>query len=89
MNSKEKGLNCTKIVTIDQKRFNVSVHKKDSGDQPKSFTFDAVFDDDSTQAQVYEDTAYPLVQSVMDGYNGTIFAYGQTGKQTFHQVKRV
>jgi kinesin family protein 3/17 len=28
---------------------------------------------------IYDETAFPLVESVMQGYNGTIFAYGQTG----------
>ena len=52
----------------------------DSSDyEPKRFTFDGVYDDDSTQAEVYADTASPLLHSVFEGYNGTIFAYGQTG----------
>ena len=33
----------------------------------------------STQQEVYEQTAAPLVLSVLAGYHGTIFAYGQTG----------
>jgi hypothetical protein len=28
---------------------------------------------------LYEETFYPLVESVLNGFNGTIFAYGQTG----------
>jgi kinesin family protein 3/17 len=28
---------------------------------------------------VFDDVAYPIIENVMDGYNGTIFAYGQTG----------
>lgn len=44
-----------------------------------SFTFDHVFDQDSTQNQVYEITAQPAVMSVLQGYNATILAYGQTG----------
>jgi kinesin family protein 3/17 len=28
---------------------------------------------------VYDESAFPLVESVIKGYNGTIFAYGQTG----------
>ena len=43
------------------------------------FTFDSVFDLDSTQLDVYTQTAKPAVQSVLEGYNSTIFAYGQTG----------
>lgn len=28
---------------------------------------------------VYKNTAFPIVESVLEGYNGTVFAYGQTG----------
>ena len=45
----------------------------------KFFTFDAVYDETSTQKGFYEESCYPLVESVMEGFNGTIFAYGQTG----------
>jgi hypothetical protein len=43
------------------------------------FTFDYVFDMDSNQQEVYEQTAKPAVISILEGYNSTIFAYGQTG----------
>lgn len=43
------------------------------------FTFDSVYDWNSNQDDLYENTVKPLVYSVLDGYNGTIFAYGQTG----------
>ncbi|CAK0891463.1 unnamed protein product, partial [Prorocentrum cordatum] len=41
------------------------------------FHFDAVFSP-GTQAQVFQDCR-ELVQSALDGFNVTIFAYGQTG----------
>ncbi|KAL4460357.1 hypothetical protein ABPG74_000108 [Tetrahymena malaccensis] len=44
-----------------------------------SFTFDHVYDQDSTQEEVYELTAKQSVLSVLEGFNSTIFAYGQTG----------
>lgn len=44
-----------------------------------SFVFDHVYDQNSTQKQVYETTAKPVVESSLLGYNATIFAYGQTG----------
>ena len=34
---------------------------------------------DSSQQEVYETTAKPAVISILQGYNSTIFAYGQTG----------
>lgn len=43
------------------------------------FTFDYVYDQDSTQQQVYDNTARSVVDSSLQGYNATIFAYGQTG----------
>lgn len=52
--------------------------KKTVGLESKSFTYDAVFDHQSTQDQVYNHVS-PVVKSFLTGYNGTIIAYGQTG----------
>ncbi len=49
------------------------------GGAPKSFTFDSCFGVDSKQVDVYNETARPIVDSALEGFNGTIFAYGQTG----------
>ena len=46
---------------------------------PHPYTFDHIFDMDSTQDDVYKIAAVPAVESLMSGYNSTIFAYGQTG----------
>lgn len=43
------------------------------------FTFDHVYDQDSTQQEVYDQSARPLVLSALQGYNAAIIAYGQTG----------
>lgn len=43
------------------------------------FTFDRVFDINTSQIEVYNHAAKPIIESVMDGFNGTVFAYGQTG----------
>ena len=44
--------------------------------QERAFTYDSVYGPESTQRQVYDEGAFGLVESVMAGYNGTIFAYG-------------
>jgi GTPase SAR1 family protein len=44
-----------------------------------TFKFDHVYDQDSSQKFVYENTAKSAVTSVLEGYNATILAYGQTG----------
>jgi len=46
---------------------------------PKSFTFDSVLSQSCTQKSLYDKCAAPIVDSVLQGYNGTVFAYGQTG----------
>jgi hypothetical protein len=43
------------------------------------YDFDQVFDWNSTQQDVYDKVCRPIVDSVLEGFNGTIFAYGQTG----------
>lgn len=46
---------------------------------PRMFTYDSVYDWNSKQIDLYDETFRQLVDSVLEGYNGTIFAYGQTG----------
>uniref|UniRef100_A0A8B9GPX6 Kinesin family member 15 n=1 Tax=Amazona collaria TaxID=241587 RepID=A0A8B9GPX6_9PSIT len=47
--------------------------------EPKIFTFDYVANMETTQESVFSTVAKNIVESCMNGYNGTIFAYGQTG----------
>lgn len=50
------------------------------GRQPQHFTFDKVFHSpDTTQEEVYSLAARASIDDVINGYNSTIFAYGQTG----------
>ncbi|MCJ1471923.1 kinesin motor protein cin8 [Lambiella insularis] len=45
----------------------------------KSYHFDKVFSPAADQAMIYEDVVTPLLEEMLQGYNCTIFAYGQTG----------
>ena len=44
-----------------------------------TFKFDKIFDCATTQEQIFNEVAKDVIDSAIDGYNGTIFAYGQTG----------
>ena len=44
-----------------------------------NFKFDKIFDCATTQEQIFNEVAKDVIDSAIDGYNGTIFAYGQTG----------
>jgi kinesin family member 3B len=51
--------------------------KSNESEPQKEFYFDAVFNDNVTQKHIYDTCAASVVESVLNGYNGTIFAYGQ------------
>ncbi|KAG7385652.1 hypothetical protein PHYPSEUDO_001214 [Phytophthora pseudosyringae] len=54
--------------------------------QKHAFEFDHVFQPNSTQEQVFEQTR-ALVVSALDGFNVCIFAYGQTGSGKTHTME--
>uniref|UniRef100_A0A8C7JUK0 Kinesin-like protein n=1 Tax=Oncorhynchus kisutch TaxID=8019 RepID=A0A8C7JUK0_ONCKI len=82
MNEKERAANFERVVQVDVKLGQVAVRNPRGAaahEHPKVFTFDSVYDWNSKQVDLYDETFRPLVDSVLLGFNGTIFAYGQTG----------
>uniref|UniRef100_A0A8B9I5K9 Kinesin-like protein n=1 Tax=Anser brachyrhynchus TaxID=132585 RepID=A0A8B9I5K9_9AVES len=55
--------------------------------QGKPYVFDRVLPPNTTQEQVYNACAKPIVKDVLEGYNGTIFAYGQTSSGKTHTME--
>ncbi|KAE9554324.1 hypothetical protein FO519_002495 [Halicephalobus sp. NKZ332] len=55
----------------------------------KAFVYDRVFDPNLDQETVYQGSAANIVQDVLNGYNGTIFAYGQTSSGKTHTMEGV
>ncbi|TKS77359.1 Kinesin heavy chain isoform 5A [Collichthys lucidus] len=53
----------------------------------RSYSFDRVFPTNTTQEQVYNTCAKQIVKDVLSGYNGTIFAYGQTSSGKTHTME--
>ena len=50
--------------------------RRQTGEDPKQFTFDMAYGDEAAQSEIYAETASPIIANVLEGYNGTIFAYG-------------
>ena len=51
------------------------------------FTFDRIFDEYSTNEEVYEDSIQNLIEFVFEGGKVSVFAYGQTGSgKTFTMI---
>ncbi|CAH1126341.1 unnamed protein product [Ceutorhynchus assimilis] len=79
---KEIQQECRNVIHIYSTRGVIEVQNpkaKSENERNKMFTYDAVYGDCSTQQAIYDETIRPLVASVLDGYNGCVFAYGQTG----------
>lgn len=67
-------------------KFSRSVVPMGKRTKDQMFAFDRVFDENTTQNDVYEVTAKSLLNNVMDGYNATVFAYGATGCGKTHTI---
>ncbi|XP_048339914.1 LOW QUALITY PROTEIN: kinesin heavy chain [Sphaerodactylus townsendi] len=55
--------------------------------QGKPYVYDRVLPPNTTQEQVYNACAKQIVKDVLEGYNGTIFAYGQTSSGKTHTME--
>ncbi|XP_040367655.1 kinesin-like protein KIN-UA isoform X1 [Rosa chinensis] len=54
-----------------------------------TYEFDEVLTEFASQKRVYEVVAKPVVESVLEGYNGTVMAYGQTGTGKTYTLGRL
>lgn len=81
LSRREEAAGCDTILQVDDKLGQITIRNpKAPPDEPmKVFTFDSVHGWESRQSDIYDDAVRPLVESVLQGFNGTIFAYGQTG----------
>lgn len=79
LNKREKEVKDDSEISIQINTENNSVIlEKKVHDEARQFSFDKIFDENSTQKNVYEGIAKDAVVSVIEGYNSTIFAYGPT-----------
>ncbi|XP_064455061.1 uncharacterized protein LOC135366319 [Ornithodoros turicata] len=82
----------TEVVAKECSRWGVqentifSTFTEKDGKASLLFTFDHIFDQCTTNAEIYEQYCHPIVDSVMRGFNGTIFAYGQTSSGKTHTM---
>ncbi|CAF1124496.1 unnamed protein product [Rotaria magnacalcarata] len=81
MSDKELDNDHKEIVYVTETTGTIDVRPPHNvnDDGGKTFTFDYVFAPNSKQVDIYNLVARPIVDAVLEGYNGTIFAYGQTG----------
>lgn len=56
-------------------------------EQTHAFAYDRVFGETASQQELYVEVVRPVVLSVLEGYNGSIIAYGQTGTGKTHTIE--
>ncbi|XP_070569562.1 kinesin-like protein KIF11-B [Ptychodera flava] len=78
LNEQEKSQQT--VISVNDKKNQVNVGCDIPGKSfKKTFSFDKVFGPHAKQIDVYKSVVVPIVDEVLQGYNCTIFAYGQTG----------
>jgi kinesin family protein 11 len=72
--------NAPQVITCNDYQREVAVTQTIAGKQiDRVFTFDKVFGPTAKQRDLYDQAIIPIVNEVLEGFNCTIFAYGQTG----------
>ncbi|KAM7496660.1 hypothetical protein LguiA_021074 [Lonicera macranthoides] len=76
----ELRLHTPVVISCTENRREVSAVQNIANKQiDRTFMFDKVFGPASQQKELYDQAVSPIVFEVLEGYNCTIFAYGQTG----------
>lgn len=76
LNERERQESAKISVTIPEPNKSVAIDIKS---EQKCFTFDYVASEEIDQGEIFDKVGRPIADSCLSGYNGTIFAYGQTG----------
>jgi kinesin family protein 3/17 len=61
---------CKSAVKVDQLSGQVTVQNAKAPGGEKMFTFDTVFGCETKQVDLYNEVARPIIESVLEGYNG-------------------
>ena len=79
LSNKEKTEEKEEIVTVEDARKEIILKATDELQKPVKFTYDFTFGQNINQETIYNECAKPVIDFLLEGFNCTIFAYGQTG----------
>lgn len=85
LNQRERDIKSLGVIEVLNNR-EVTVRQSQQTTLTKKFTFDRAFGPSANQLQVYQEVVSPLIEEVLNGYNCTVFAYGQTGTGKTHTM---
>ena len=80
LNAREQARDATSAVSIDERAGTVAIGGR-------TFAADRLFGEAAASEEVYRTLVAPLVEAVVEGFNGTVLVYGQTGAgKTYNMV---
>ncbi|KAF2938627.1 kinesin-like protein KIN-5B [Oryza sativa Japonica Group] len=79
LSEEEQRANVQSAISCDDLKREVTVLHSLFKQADKTFTFDKVFGPKAQQRSIYDRAVKPIVKDVLEGYNCTVFAFGQTG----------
>ncbi|RZC76117.1 hypothetical protein C5167_000248 [Papaver somniferum] len=80
LSDEEQRLNIPKVISCNEQKREVNILQSIANKQvDRSFAFDKVFGPKAQQRSIYDHAISPIVNEVLEGFNCTVFAYGQTG----------
>lgn len=85
LNKKEISENDKPCITLDSENA-ITINDFSNINGSRSFTFDKIFTEEHSQKTIYDNSAFPIVEWLFEGFNCTVFAYGQTGCGKTHTM---
>lgn len=88
INKEELLGGCVSVVKVNPSNNTVEIYnpKNYKTDCCKVYTFDAVYDFSCTNKNIFDQSVQKLIGALLSGFNGTIFAYGQSGAGKTHTM---
>jgi hypothetical protein len=85
LNRKEMDLGCGVCINNTKDSLKINIGEEGNHD----FAFDRVFGPETIQSEVFDYVAKPIIEGAMEGWNGTLFCYGQTSSGKTHTMEGV
>lgn len=79
VNQQQEKFEMQGVYRVGDNGLKVELTKPGEPAKSSLFSFDYIFDQESTQLEVYEDAVVDMVDAALVGVNATLLAYGQTG----------
>jgi hypothetical protein len=75
------------LIYISKENKAMILQNTDSIENIAKFSFNQIYDQQSTQDDIFKTVGVKSIKSALDGYNTTIFAYGQTGSGKTYTIE--